>query len=143
MSRARHNARQSALQALYQWQMSGNDLIDIENQFLEEQDMSKVDLKFFKELLHKIPAHIDVIDKACEPYLDRAVDSVDPVERAAIRIGIYELCMRPDIPYRVVINEAVELAKCFGADQGHRYVNSILDKVAQVEREAEISAKKK
>ncbi len=139
MSRARHNARQSALQALYQWQMSGNDLIDIENQFLEEQDMSKVDLKFFKELLHKIPAQIEIIDKACEPYLDRSIDSVDPVERAVIRIGVYELCMRPDIPYRVIINEAVELAKSFGAEQGHRYVNSILDKVAQIEREVEVS----
>jgi N utilization substance protein B len=139
MSRARHNARQSALQALYQWQMSGNDLIDIENQFLEEQDMSKVDLKFFKELLHKIPAQIETIDKACEPYLDRSIDSVDPVERAVIRIGVYELCMRPDIPYRVIINEAVELAKSFGAEQGHRYVNSILDKVAQIEREVEVS----
>ncbi len=142
MSRARHNARQSALQALYQWQMSGNDLIDIEKQFIEEQDMSKVDVKYFKELLHQVPAHIDEIESASEPYLDRTLDQIDPIERALIRIGVYELLSRPDIPYRVVINEAVDLAKVFGAEQGHRYVNSILDKVAQNKRSIEFSAKR-
>ena len=142
MSRARHNARQSALQALYQWQMSGNDLIDIESQFLEEQDMSKVDIKYFKELLHQVPAKLDSIDSSCAPHLDRSIDSVDPVERALIRIGTYELLSRPDIPYKVIINEAVELAKIFGAEQGHKYVNSILDKVAQIERAIETAASK-
>lgn len=140
MSRARSLARQRALQALYQWQMTGQDLADIDKQFMEEQDMQKVEKKYFHELLHQIPMCLSELDALSGEVLDRGIEQVDPVERAILRIGIYELKHRIDIPYRVVINEAVELAKIFGAEQGHKYINSILDKVAQKVRTIEIKA---
>ncbi len=140
MSRARSLARQRALQALYQWQMTGQDLADIDRQFMEEQDMKKVEIKYFQELLHQIPQNLNELDSLCGEVLDRGIEQVDPVERAILRIGTYELKHRIDIPYRVVINEAVELAKVFGAEQGHKYINGILDKVAQKVRTIEINA---
>jgi N utilization substance protein B len=140
MSRARSLARQRALQALYQWQMTGQDLVDIDKQFMEEQDMQKVEKKYFHELLHQIPMCLSELDALSGEVLDRGIEQVDPVERAILRIGIYELKHRIDIPYRVVINEAVELAKIFGAEQGHKYINGILDKVAQKVRAIEIKA---
>jgi N utilization substance protein B len=140
MSRARSLARQRALQALYQWQMTGQDLADIDKQFMEEQDMQKVEKKYFHELLHQIPTCLSELDALSGEVLDRGIEQVDPVERAILRIGIYELKHRIDIPYRVVINEAVELAKIFGAEQGHKYINGILDKVAQKVRTIEIKA---
>jgi N utilization substance protein B len=140
MSRARSLARQRALQALYQWQMTGQDLADIDKQFMEEQDMQKVEKKYFHELLHRIPTCLSELDALSGEVLDRGIEQVDPVERAILRIGIYELKHRIDIPYRVVINEAVELAKIFGAEQGHKYINGILDKVAQKVRAIEIKA---
>jgi N utilization substance protein B len=140
MSRARSLARQRALQALYQWQMTGQDLADIDKQFMEEQDMQKVEKKYFHELLHRIPMCLGELDALSGEVLDRGIEQVDPVERAILRIGIYELKHRIDIPYRVVINEAVELAKIFGAEQGHKYINGILDKVAQKVRTIEIKA---
>ena len=140
MSRARSLARQRALQALYQWQMTGQDLSDIDKQFMEEQEMKKVEIKYFQELLHQIPKHLNELDGLSGEVLDRGIEQVDPVERAILRIGTYELKNRIDIPYRVVINEAVELAKVFGAEQGHKYINSILDKVAQKIRATEVKA---
>lgn len=142
MSRARHLARKRAVQALYMWQMTGEDLSDIEGQFLSEHDMKNVDLKYFKELLHKVPAHVQELDDHLSPLLDRPFNELDPVECAIMRMGAYELQHRIDIPYRVVINEAVELAKTFGAEEGHKYVNSILDRVAKKLRSIEIKARK-
>ena len=143
MSRERSNARRRALQALYQWQMTGQNLGDIETQFLQEEDMAKTDLDYFKELLHQIPKHITDLEAYCVPHVSRPMDQVDPVERAALLIGLYELKFRPDVPYRVAINEAVELAKSFGAEQGHKFVNGLLDKVAKELRAAEFKAKSK
>ncbi len=143
MSRARSCARQRAIQALYQWQVGGQDLADIEAQFLAEQDMEGCDLDYFGELLHQIPARLDELDGSIDSYLDRPISQIDPVERAILRTGAYELKFRIDIPYRVVINEAVELAKIFGAEQGHRYVNGILDKASQALRETEVKAARK
>ncbi len=140
MSRARSLARQRALQALYQWQMTGQDLADIDKQFMDEQDMKKVEIKYFQELLHQIPKCLNELDAISSDLLDRGIEQVDPIERAILRIGIYELKHRIDIPYRVVINESVELAKIFGAEQGHKYINGILDKVAQQERAIEVKA---
>ena len=142
MSKARSMARKRAVQALYTWEMSNNDLSDIEQQFLMEQDMKNVDLKYFKELLHKVPAHADVIDDQINELLDRPMKEVDPVERAIMRLGVYEMKYRPDVPYKVVINESVELAKIFGAEDGFKYVNSILDGAAKKLRAVEISARK-
>jgi len=141
MSKARSLARKRAVQALYMWEMSNINLSDIDQQFVLEHDMSKVDLKYFHELLHKVPAHVDEIDNDILGLLDRAFEEIDPVERAVMRLGVYELRYRPDIPYKVVINESVELAKTFGAEDGYKYVNSILDGVAKKLRAVEVKAR--
>ena len=143
MSKARSLARKRAVQALYMWEMTNVDLSDIDQQFVLEHDMSKVDLKYFQELLHKIPAHIDEIDDHIHGLLDRPFSELDPVERAVMRLGVYELKYRLDVPYKVIINEAVEIAKTFGAEDGYKYVNSIVDGVAKKLRAAEIKAKAK
>lgn len=142
MSKTRSMARKRAAQALYTWEISRNDISDIEQQFLIEQDMKNVDLKYFKELLHKVPAHTDVIDELITGFLDRPMKEVDPVELAIMRLGVYELKFRPDVPYKVIINESVELAKTFGAEDGFKYVNSILDGAAKKLRATEIKARK-
>lgn len=139
--RARSLARRSAVQAIYQWQVAGQDVSQIEAQFIAEQDMKKVDVAYFHELLHEVPAHLAELDDQFAAFLDRPIPELDPVERAILRIGAYELKCRPDIPYRVIINEAVELAKTFGADQSHKYVNGILDKVARKLRAVEMRMK--
>lgn len=142
MSRQRSMARKRAVQALYMWQMTGDDLSDIDQQFVLAHDMGKVDLKYFQELLHKVPAYLDALDGQIEPVLDRPLREIDPIELAVMRIGSYELQFRPDIPYKVIINEAVNLTKTFGADAAYKYVNSILDRVARTTRAAEIKAAK-
>jgi len=143
MSRSRSLARKRAVQALYVWQMTDQDLKDIDDQFVIEQDMKNVDLEFFKELLHKVPANLSTIDEMIEPKLDRPFAEIDPIEKAVMRIGVYELEYRKDVPYKVVINESVQLAKTFGADQSHKYVNGILDKIAKTLRADEIAYKGK
>ena len=140
MSRTRTMARQRALQALYQWQQAGQDIQEIESQFLTGQEMDRVDVPYFQELLRGVATNVDSLDKIMEPYLDRKVQALDPVERAILRLGIYEFQHHIEIPYRVVLNEAIELAKVFGAEQSHRYVNGVLDKVAGVVRATERAA---
>ncbi|GAB4261532.1 MAG: transcription antitermination factor NusB [Methylomicrobium sp.] len=143
MSQARTNARKAAVQALYQWQMTGQNLSVIERQFLEEERLKDAQKSYFNELFHEIPKTLDVIDEALKQFVDRPVEAIDPVERAILRIGVYELINRLDMPYRVVLNECINLAKCFGAEGSHRYVNGILDKVAQQKRAVEIQARVK
>lgn len=142
VSKARTKARRTAVQALYQWQLTGLDISEIEAQFVAEHDFSKVDFDYFKELLHQVPLHLHELDDHLTPRLDRPMDEVDPVERAILRMGVYELQFRLDIPYRAVLNESVELAKMFGAEHGHKYVNSVLDKVARTLRAVEIKGRK-
>ena len=141
MSQTRHKARRLATQALYTWQMAGQDLADIEAQYCTDLDMSKIDGEYFHELLHKVPARIDELDEYIAPLLDRGMEEVDDIERAILRLGCYELAFRLDVPYRVVINESIKLAKTFGADQSHKFINGILDGVAKKLRAAEINAK--
>lgn len=141
MSQAKTNARRCAVQALYQWQMSGDSLTRIETYFLEEQHLKGAQKSYFTELFHGVPQQLDVIDGALSEFVDRPVDKIDPVERAILRAGAYELIYRLETPYRVIINEGVNLAKEFGAEGSHRYVNGILDKVAQKQRSVEIAAK--
>ena len=143
MSQARTNARKSAVQALYQWQMTGQNLNTIERQFLEEERLRDAQKSYFTELFHGVPKNLDVIDAVLAQFVDRPVEKIDPVERAILRIGVYELLNRLDMPYRVVLNESINLAKCFGAEGSHKYVNGILDKVAQQKRPLEIKAKAK
>ncbi len=139
MSKDRSQARHHAVQAIYQWQMTGQDIKDIHNQFLSEQDVASFDVEYFAELLTGVPTNLSSLDDLLGLYLDRSVESVDPVERAILRLGTFELEYRLEVPYRVVINEGVELAKVFGAEQGHKYVNGVLDKIARKVRSDEIS----
>ncbi len=141
MSLARTNARKCAVQALYQWQMTGHNLNEIERHFLEDERLKGAQRSYFDEIFRGVPKQLDVIDQALSEFVDRPVDKIDPVERAILRIGVYELINRLDIPYRVVLNEGVDLAKCFGAEGSHKYVNGILDKVAGQKRATEIAAK--
>ncbi len=142
MSRQRSRSRSLAIQALYQWQMAGQDVGAIINHFMVEQDAKKFDTDYFSELVRAVPARIDELDDALQSCVDRSLDAVDPVERAILRLGTYELIEHPEIPYRVVINEAVELAKTFGAEKGHRYVNGVLDKAARAIRPLETAARR-
>ncbi len=120
--------------------MTGQEPGRIAAQFLADEDLRKADPDYFWELVQQIPARAAQIDTALEPFLDRPLAQVDPVERAILRIGGYELMQHPDLAYRIVINEAVELAKMFGAEQGHRYVNGVLDKLARAVRSVEFAA---
>lgn len=140
MSQARTNARKAAVQALYQWQMAGQSLSEIERQFLEEERLKDAQKSYFVELFYGVPKNLEAIDQVLSEFVDRPVDTIDPVERAILRIGVYELLHRLDMPYRVVLNEGINLAKHFGADGSHKYVNGILDKVAQQKRAVEIKA---
>ena len=137
----RTRARRLAMQGLYEWQVAQNSAKDIETQFLIEKETKNVDTAYFRELLSKVVTHVDELDDYIKPLLDRSLEEVDPVECAILRLGAYELAKRPDVPYKVVINEAVELAKVFGADQGHKFINGIMDKMAARLRLEEISSR--
>jgi N utilization substance protein B len=139
----RHKARHYAMQALYQWHMSHNALQQIENQFRAEYDFNQVDLEFFQELLHNVPAQLTAIDALITPHLDRPIKEITPIELALLRMGAYELANRIDVPFKVAINEAVSLAKKFGAAESHKYINGILDNVAKQTRAVEVAAAKR
>ena len=134
---ARHKARRFALQGLYEWQLSGNQPFEIEARYRVENAMHKVDLAYFHELLHQVVAKNRELDNAFEPFLDRKMQQLDPVEHNILRIGSYELIHHIEIPYKIILNEAVELAKDFGATDSYKYVNSILDELAKTVRKAE------
>ena len=139
---ARRKARRALLQALYQWQMTGCDEATLKTQFDEDASaLVKADRTFFYELLGGVLREAPALDELYQAYLDRELEQLDYVERALLRLGCFELQHRIDVPYRVVIHEYVELAKTFGAEASHKYINGILDRVAadlrQVERGAE------
>jgi len=136
----RRKARHYGMQALYQWHMAGAAVSDIEAEFRTDYDFSHVDLEYFQSLLHKIPACLDELDEALEPLLDRKLKDLDPIELTLLRMGMYELTWRIDVPYKVVINEEVALAKKFGATDSHKYVNGVLDKAARQLRKVEVDA---
>ena len=137
---ARSRARRRALQAIYAWQMSGNSMAKVMEEFRHEQDMEVADVGYFEDLLRGINEHWGELDASLAPYLDREVAQVDPIERAALRLAAYELRYRVDVPYRVVINEAIEVTKRFGAEHGHTYINGVLDKLAAQTRQVEYAA---
>jgi N utilization substance protein B len=143
MSKARSRARRLAMQALYEWQMSGNAPLDILKTFLAEQNLKNTDEEYFRELFLNTVKYQAALDDYMMDLLDRPINEVDPVEVAILRIASYELAHRPDVPYKVVINEAIELAKTFGAEAGHKFVNGILDKVAPRLRAEEIQHARK
>jgi N utilization substance protein B len=136
----RRKARTLIVQALYQWYISKSDPLEIEAQF-HEQNGGKIDWEYFSEVFLEIPKQQEALDKHISPLLDRELNSLDPVERALLYLGTFELANRIDIPCRVVINECVELAKTFGATDGHKYINGVLDKLAKSLRSVEFSSK--
>lgn len=137
---ARSRARRRALQALYAWQVGGNRMVHVIDEFRHEQDMEIADIAYFEELLRGVEQHLDEIDKGLKPFIDRGVDEIDPIERAGLRLAAFELKYRPDVPYRVVLNEAIEVSKRFGSEHGHTYVNGVLDKLAAQWRPVEYRA---
>jgi len=139
----RRAARSLAMQALYQWHMAGHALNEIEAQFRVDNDFSAVDGAYFREILHGVPHLKTELDELIEPCLDRPLAELDPVELAILRLSTYELLKRVDVPYRVVINEGIELAKVFGATDGHKFVNGVLDKLAPRLRAAEVRGGKR
>jgi len=134
----RHRARRYALQALYQWQFTGDPVSVIEKQFLNDKKKPDADFDYFHDLICNIPNKIDEIDAAFKPFLDREKHELNPVELAILRMASYELLHHLEIPYKVVINEALELAKAFGAVEGYKYVNGVIDKVARAVRTVEL-----
>ncbi|RVU29929.1 MULTISPECIES: transcription antitermination factor NusB [Neptunomonas] len=142
LTEQRRSARSFALQALYQWQLASHPVHEVEAQFRVDNDMSGTDVRLFGELLQGVAGTKSQLDEAFQPFLDRNLSELDPIELAVLRIGSYELIHRLEVPYRVAINESVDLAKKFGATDSHRYVNGVLDKLAQRVRMAEIQAKR-
>lgn len=138
----RTRARRYVVQALYEWQVSGNTPTSIEEQFLIEHNTRQFDRAYFKELLIGICEQVIELDAEISPLSERPFKEVDIVERGILRLGCFELKNRIDIPYRVVINESIELTKTFGADQAYKFVNATMDKLAESLRKEEIAAKK-
>ena len=127
------------MQALYQWQLTQQSAAEIKGQFLESEDSAGADREYFTELLTGCIGGHEAIGQALAPFIDRPLDQLDPVETAILMIGMFELRERLDVPYRVVINEAVDLCKRFGATDAHKYVNAVLDRAARQLRAAERS----
>lgn len=125
----RRKARRLAVQAIYSWQLSGNNIADVEHEFLTEQSLDGVDVAYFRELFSGVATKKTQLDELIIPHLERPIDEVSPVEKAIVRLATYELTFRKDVPFKVAINEAIELAKAFGADESHKFVNGLLDKL--------------
>lgn len=136
--KARHKARELALQALYQWLIAQQPVEAIEAQFYHTNDMQKVDAVYFSKLLKEVLKNLVEIDAAFSPFLDRPFTDLHPVELSVLRMGSYELLFALEIPYRVVLDEAISLAKTFGAQDGYRYVNGVLNQLAKVARFNEV-----
>ena len=133
----RRKARHFGLQALYQWTLSDASLVDIDAEFRVDNDFRHTDGEYFQALLRGVMEDVESLEALFSPLLDRALDDLDPIERNLLRMGTFELKERIDVPYKVVIYEAVSLAKKFGATESHRYINGILDKVASELRTVE------
>lgn len=127
---ARRRARECTVQALYSWAVSGNTAEQVELAFVLDQDMDGVDKPYFRKLFRQTVENIEAVDFSISPYIDRAFDELDSIETAILRLAVYELRFELDVPYKVVINEAIEVAKVFGADESHKYINGVLDKIA-------------
>lgn len=130
-SSARRRARRFLVQALYQWQVSGQDPDDVLIQFVDGRNLGNADVEYFRDLMRAIPADVAALDAQIAPLLERSIAMIDPVERGILRLACYELRDRHEVPARVVIDESVELAKAFGAEQGHRFVNGVVDRLAR------------
>lgn len=137
---SRKEARQFAMQAIYQWQMADTSRGDLLAQYRAEPGMLKCDSEYFADLLEGVLTHEEALEKLFDGVIDRPFEQLDPIERAILLLGAYELRDHPEIPYRVVINEAVELAKRYGANESHKYINGVMDRQAKKLRAVEIKA---
>ena len=133
----RRKARELAVQATYSWQVSQNPVKDIEVNFIAENSKRRFDIEYFQLLLRGVIGNVSEIDAVISPYVDRPLDDIDQVEKAILRVAVFELKDCTDVPYRVVINEAIELAKAFAADDSHKFVNGVLDKTVKIIRPQE------
>jgi transcription antitermination protein NusB len=138
--RARSLSRRLAMQALYQWQMTGQTFSELRHQFATEEEYADVDPEYFVELLRGVLEDMAALDARLGELIDRPVTQLDPVEHAVLLLGLHELQHKLDVPYRVVINEGVELAKKFGATEGHKFINAVLDRAARALRATEQAA---
>ena len=134
----KQRSRARVVQALYQWLVSGDDLTEIEKQFLNQKE-GKISKAFFSNLFTNIPKNISILDEIIKPSLDRNINELGPIERAVLYLGVYELKFQLEVPYKVVINEAVELTKLYGAESAYKLINSSLDKIAKDLRSVEVS----
>lgn len=131
---SRHKARALALQAIFEWQFEANPILDIEARYLADLNPKKVDADYFNNLVRGTVQNISAIDAVIIPFLDRKFTELNQVERTILRLAVYELKYRLDVPYKVVINEALELAKTFGSIEGYKYINGVLDKIVHAEK---------
>lgn len=138
---ARHRARELALQGLYQWRMAGSDVAQIDKATRDEKSVGRYDVELFTQLLRGAVGQHEALEEKIAPHLDRPLNELSPIEFSVLLLGAYELANLPEVPYRVVINESVELAKTFGGSDGHKFVNGVLDKLAAQLRAVEVSAK--
>jgi transcription antitermination protein NusB len=138
--RARSLARRLALQALYQWQLTGHSFAELRNQYATDEGYPEVDPEYFQQLLQGVVEGAEALDGLLAQWLDRPVAQLDPVEHAVLLIGVEELRTHVEVPYRVVLNECVELAKKFGATDGHKFINAVLDRAARQLRAPEQQA---
>lgn len=136
--KGRERARRYAMQALYGWLIANSDIQDVEKFYRADRNPKNYDVDYFVRLIHAIPSEIDVIDADLTPFLDRPFASLDPIELTILRIATYEFKHSFDVPFRVIIHEAIELAQTFGSDDSYKFVNSVLDKMAKSMRASEI-----
>lgn len=137
----RRKARFLSVQALYQWAMGESELIEIESQFRRFNDMSQVDGEYLKQLIFEVPKHVAELDGQIERFTDRKISIMNPIDVQILRVAVYELIYSLEVPYRVVINEAVDLAKTFASDESHGYINGILDNLAKELRKDELNSR--
>jgi len=140
MRKSRRKAREFALKAIYEWKLSGNDVASIAAHLRDEEGYATIDDKYFLILINGATQEAATLEAALTPFLDRSLNALSPIESAVLLIGAYEALHCPDVPYRVVINEAVELAKSYGGTDGHKYVNGVLDKLLPQARPTEVKA---
>ncbi len=140
VAKARGKSRRLVMQAIYQWQMTGDNISEIKQQFVDENNMTTLDATFFSEAVSGVASSISELDPLLEKYMTRTIESVDPVERSILRLATYEFVNRFDVPYRVVLNEAVNITKEYCSEKSHTFVNAVLDKVAKEIRHVEVQA---
>lgn len=131
---SRHNARKAAVQALYQWDLTAQNADEIEAKFGQIHDMQNIEKRYLREILREVPKLAGELEASIAPHIDRDFAKLDPVERAILRIGAYELSYKHDVPQKVVINEMIELAKVFGSDHSYKFVNGVMDKMSKALR---------